>query len=79
MRVQGPRGSLGGAHGVGGPDAIRPQGKSTCPLFGEHHGDGVVNAPLLGSGDLALHEAFVCLDIFRVDAELLGIVDRGSD
>ncbi len=39
----------------------------------------VVNVPLLGSGDPALHEAYVCPDKFRVDTKLLGGVDGGSD
>ncbi len=70
---------MGDAHGVGGSDSIRPQGKNYFPLFGEHHGDGVVYAPIPGSVGLAIHEAYVCSDKFRVDAELVGVVDGGSD
>ena len=65
---------------IGGLEAIRPQGRSGGSLIGKHHGDGVVNAPLLGSGDPALHEASVCPDKFRVDATQLWVgVDGGSD
>ncbi len=48
-------------------------------LFGEHYGDGDFDAPLMGSGDPALHEAYVCPHQFRVDAEMLGVVEGGSD
>ena len=38
-------------------------------------GTGALNAPFLGSGDPAVHEAFVCPDKYSVDREVLGGVD----